>query len=215
MDSRERLHDPEEQLRAAFDAFKASLWTSVPCTVVSVDMAKQTAVLRPTIKSMVRQPDGTQKAVSLPLLQDVPMHFPSGGGVTMTFPVKPGDEALASISSRSIDGWHQSGGEQKQVDARTHDLSDAFAFVGFKSGPKALSNVSGDATQIRSDDGKQVISLKPGTGMTLTCEGVSIAMTSDGVAFTGGTVTHDGKNIGSTHKHSGITPGGALTGEPS
>lgn len=215
MDSRERLNDPEEQLRAAFDTFKASLWTSVPCVVESVNMAKQTAVLRPTIKSMVRQPDGTQKAVSLPLLQDVPMHFPSGGGVTMTFPVKPGDEALASISSRSIDGWHQSSGEQKQVDARTHDLSDAFAFVGFKSSPKALSNVSGDATQIRSDDGKQVISLKPGTGMTLTCEGVSMAMTSSGVAFTGGTVTHDGKDIGSTHKHTGIKPGGALTGEPS
>jgi len=214
MDLRERLHDPEEQFRAALDAHKASIWTSVPCVVESVNLANQTCVLRPTIKSMVRQPDGTQKAVSLPLIQDAPLHFPSGGGVTMTFPVKKGDEALAMISSRSIDGWQQNGGEQKQVDARTHDLSDAYAIVGFKSSPKALANVSSTGVQIRTDDGKHSFTVASGGGFTLDCDGTTFAFSKAGLAMTGGTITHDGKNIGSNHVHGGVVAGSANTAGP-
>lgn len=227
MDIRERLHDPEEQLRAALDAFKADLWTSVPCVVESVDLAKQTAVLRPTVKSVQRQPDGSLKSVSLPLLQDVPLHFPSGGGVTMTFPVKAGDETLAVISSRSIDSWHQSGGEQQQVDARTHDLSDAFAFVGFKSNPKALSNVSSTGTQIRSDDGATVVGVDPAAGVSVStnkrvniaaAQGVTIG-TGTGEAVITGTVRINGELIVngiafSTHRHTGVQTGGATTTGP-
>lgn len=34
------------------------------------------------------------------------------------------------------------------------------------------------------------------------------------LAIEGGTLTHEGKNIGSTHEHSGVTPGGGNTGAP-
>jgi hypothetical protein len=34
------------------------------------------------------------------------------------------------------------------------------------------------------------------------------------VAITGGKVTHDGKNIGATHIHGGVVPGGGLTDVP-
>jgi phage baseplate assembly protein gpV len=44
--------------------------------------------------------------------------------------------------------------------------------------------------------------------------GVSVNISSDGVAITGGKVTHDGKNIGSTHIHGGVVPGGGLTDVP-
>ncbi len=44
--------------------------------------------------------------------------------------------------------------------------------------------------------------------------GVTVEITSSGVAITGGKVTHDGKNIGSTHKHGGIERGGSLTDPP-
>ena len=33
-------------------------------------------------------------------------------------------------------------------------------------------------------------------------------------AITGGKVTHDGKNIGATHIHGGVVPGGGLTDVP-
>lgn len=214
MDIRERLHDPEESLRAMLDGLQAKMWTALPCVINSVDFGKQTASLQPAIKSIVRNPDGTTQAVDLPLLSDVPLHFPSGGGSTMTFPVKEGDEALVIFSSRPADAWHQSGGVQAQIDARMHDLSDGFALVGFKSSPKALSNVSSSSTQLRSDDGQHVVDLNPSTGLTLTSGGVSIAISPAGVAINGGTVTHNGKNIGDTHVHGGVTAGGSDTSTP-
>ena len=48
----------------------------------------------------------------------------------------------------------------------------------------------------------------------MTGSGGSGASIQGPLAVTGGTVTHDGKNIGSTHTHSGIQPGGSNTGAP-
>ena len=53
-----------------------------------------------------------------------------------------------------------------------------------------------------------------GSGETMQVGGVSVEITKSGMAITGGTVTHNGINIGSTHKHGGIRPGPAQTGTP-
>lgn len=160
MDIRERLHDPEESLRAMLDGLQAKMWTALPCVVVSVDDDGQHATFQPAIKSIVRNPDGSTTPVDLPVLTSVPMQFPNGGGVGMTFPVKAGDEAMVVFSARPLDAWQQSGGTQAQIDARMHDLSDGLAMMGFRSSPRALQSVNSDAAEIRTDDGNTVISLK-------------------------------------------------------
>lgn len=50
--------------------------------------------------------------------------------------------------------------------------------------------------------------------LTITVGGVTLAISGSGVAVSGGEVRHDGKNIGSTHKHEDVEPGLALTGIP-
>jgi len=232
MDLRERIGDIDEALQAALDGRQASMWTALPCTVVSVDLANQTCVLQPTVKAAVRKPDGSQEWVSLPVLQDVPLHFPGGGGVTMTFPIKEGDEALAVISSRPIDSWHQSGGEQQQTSARMHDLSDAMAFVGFRSQPRKLSNVSAESTQIRSDDGQTNIDLHPSNGIGLTTpqkvgisagNGLEMEINGgSGTATIKGTLVVEGDVIAGgaggvsllNHVHTNVEPGAGLSGPP-
>jgi hypothetical protein len=52
------------------------------------------------------------------------------------------------------------------------------------------------------------------SSFTIVCGGVTFAISSSGVAITGGTLTHNGKNIGDTHTHSGVTTGGGNTGAP-
>lgn len=214
MDARTRFDDLGEAISALVDAKLLEAQTSIPCTVVSVDYAKQTVVLQPTVKARIRQPDGSQKWIDLPQIPDVPLHFPSGGGATMTFPVKKGDEALGVFSGRNQDVWQQQSGDQSQADLRPHDASNAFAFVGFKSNPKALASVSQSSTQIRSDDGKQVIDLHPANGVTLTSEGVSMKVSKDGVDFTGGYIKHNGKRIDDSHVHTGVEPGAGLSSVP-
>src|SRR5206468_11453284 len=127
MDPRERFAGPEETLRAAFQGLRASMWTALPGYFVSFntdDPGNITAVVQPGAKGVVRDPAGNAAAVDLPVLPDVPVVFPSGGGCTLTFPLQPGDECLAVFASRCIDGWWQSGGSQLPVEPRMHDLAD-------------------------------------------------------------------------------------------
>lgn len=51
-------------------------------------------------------------------------------------------------------------------------------------------------------------------GVTITVGGVSMEITSGGVTYTGGRIEHDGKNIGTDHRHDEVMKGAALTGEP-
>lgn len=44
--------------------------------------------------------------------------------------------------------------------------------------------------------------------------GVSLTHTAAGIAITGGTITHNGKNIGDTHVHGNVMSGPANTGVP-
>ena len=50
--------------------------------------------------------------------------------------------------------------------------------------------------------------------MTIKVGGVNVEISNAGLAITGGKVTHDDKNIGSTHIHSGVVTGGGLTDVP-
>lgn len=163
MDSRARIDHVLEAIETMVEGKLAELHTSEHCRVVSYDPQKQTAVLQPTNKALIRQPDGSTEWVSKPQIPDVKVHFPSGGGLTLTFPIQEGDEVLAVMSSRSPDVWQQNGGEQQIVDTRLHDLSNAFCIPGFRSDANALPSVSTESTQIRTDDGETVIDFRDGT----------------------------------------------------
>ncbi|MFX3545021.1 Gp138 family membrane-puncturing spike protein [Ralstonia mannitolilytica] len=163
MDSRERWDDPEEALRVALDGLRSGLWTSMPGIIQSFNAGAVTATVQLAIKGIVHAPDGTARFVNMPLLVDVPVHFPRGGGCTLTFPVAKGDECLVVFAARCIDGWWQSGGVQAPMDPRIHDLSDGFAFVGFFSQATKIGGISTASTQLRSNDGATYIDLNPST----------------------------------------------------
>lgn len=200
MDQRENFAGPEETLRAAMRGMRAGLWTALPAYVVSYDPASVTAVLQPTIKGVLQKPDGSYEAVNLPLLPDVPVVFPRGGGATLTFPVSAGDECLVVFSSRCIDAWWQSGGIQLPMEPRMHDLSDGFAILGPQSQAKKIANISTTAVQLRSDDGQAYVQLNPSThrvdtitpGDVTVQAGGSATVTASGGITLNGTVTING-----------------------
>lgn len=185
MDVGVRYDDYTEAVLTVVEGRLANVHTAMPCQVVSVDFAKQTCVLQPLVKARILKQDGSQEWQSYPVITDVPLHFPSGGGVAMTFPVQAGDEALAVISSRSFDAWLQSGGEQQQVDLRMHDIGNAFALVGFRSNPNALENVPNDAVQLRTADGNTSITLK-GDEVTVKATNATHVVTPTSITATVG-----------------------------
>lgn len=177
MDIRARYEDVEEMIETALDGRQAQMWTAIPVKVVK-DSDGHTVSLQPLIKSVRLKEDGTREFIQHPVIDDAPVHFGGGGGVTMTHPIKQNDEGIALVMSRSIDVWHQQGDVQQQIDARMHDLSDAVYIPGIRSTPRKLTPApSTTSTQIRSDDGNHFVDLHPTNGVTVKS---SQAITSEG-----------------------------------
>lgn len=153
MDRRERSPDATTSMLAVLAGFKSELWTAMPGIVQSFNAAQKTCVVQPSLKARIQSQDDTRKWVSLPLLVDCPVHFPSGGGFTLTFPVTAGDECLVVFASRCIDAWWQQGGVQTQPELRMLDLSDGFCFVGISSLPSVTPAISTSGVELRSTDG--------------------------------------------------------------
>lgn len=160
IDRRERIADPEEILRIAMDGAQSKLWTALPGIIFSFDSDAMTCKVKPSIAAYVTDETGNTSEESLPVLNDCPVVFPGGGGATLTFPIKPGDECLVVFASRCIDSWWQLGGVRGQAEIRMHDLSDGFVLPGVRSQPRKFS-VSTTAAQLRSDDGAAYVEINP------------------------------------------------------
>lgn len=162
MDRRERTGDPIEAQRAALEGKQAEIWTALPSIIEGFDPVAMTVSVQPAIRGQVEGENGRTSSVTMPLLVDVPVVFPCGGGFSLTYPVKQGDECLVIFASRCIDGWWQSGGIGDAPDERMHDLSDGFAIVGPRSQARTLSPaVDADSVQLRTDDGAAHITMMP------------------------------------------------------
>lgn len=151
----------------SFDALSASLFAtmrvSLPGIIQSFDPDAVTCTVQPAIKGAEPNDSGEYVSMNLPLLIDVPVVFPRGGGCTITFPITAGDECLLIFSDRDTGFWWQNGGIQEPADQRQHDLSDAFAIIGPQSQADKIDNISTSTLQMRTDDGAAYIELDPAT----------------------------------------------------
>lgn len=191
MNREERLDDPEESLRLALESAQAQIWTAMPGVVTSVDLAKQTVSVQPTIQGTTEKPNGDTQNVNLPVLVDVPLMFPRAGGFALTFPVAAGDEVLVVFGCRCIDSWWQSGGVGAPAEARMHDLSDGFAILAPTSQPKKLENVSSTNVQLRDEAGTTFLEVQPGGKIKVTAV-TQIDVQAPTLNLKGGTVMNLG-----------------------
>lgn len=181
MDRRERTDDSVEANRAALDGRQAEIWTALPGIVESFDPVAMTVSVQPSVKGQVQDETGKSTAVNLPLLVDVPVVFPCGGGFTLTHPIKAGDECLVVFASRCIDGWWQGGGVGGAPDNRMHDLSDGIAIVGPRSQAGKLDPpVDTENVQLRTDDGQAHITMMPDYTIRAQNPAAEILMTPAG-----------------------------------
>ena len=209
MDRRELLNDSETALRLALDGRQSTMWTALPCIVTKVNLTKMTLEAQPAIKGTIETANGVFKSVNLPLLVDVPIVFPSAGGFTITMPIAAGDEVLVIFASRCIDAWWQSGGVQRPMEARMHDLSDGFAIPGPKSQPKVISNISSTGCQIRNNAGTSYVEISADGKIKLVSPSEiqitgNLKVSGDVVAGTSNPLTEISLL---THTHTSATPG--------
>lgn len=220
MDREQLLNDLEMSTRASLQGFQSTAWTAIPCIVQGVDFISMTLTAQPAIQGFRINQDGSTTFFNYPVLQNVPIVFPSCGGFTITFPIAANDEILVLFSARCIDSWFQSGGIQKPIDYRMHDLSDGFALPGIKSLPNVISAISASALQVRNDAGTAYIEISADGKIRLVSPS-EIDITGNlkvtGAISATGEVTAKSATVPvtlSTHVHTGVTVGGGSTGGP-
>lgn len=219
------MSDLAKLLRLAHQEQSRNMHVATPGRIVSYNSGAQTASVKPLIN---RKVNGADEVV--PVINNVPVIFPRSGGAFMTFPVAAGDGCLLIFCDRSLDEWKGGAGEIAPDDPRAFDLSDAVAIMGLvdqKSG--------GGSSDVVIHYGSSTLTIGPGS-ITMAAQSVTVDaptssfngnvaisgnlgvvgnMNSQGpLNITGSTVTHNGKNIGSTHTHSGVQTGGGTTGGP-
>lgn len=209
---------------------------TVTC-VVEVSTFGRTAIVSEGSTSVDRT---TKVDVMYPLILDAPVIFPRGGGCTLTFPVKEGDECLLIFTDRCIDFWWQSGDTQSVTRGRMHDFSDAFVIPGPQSQAKKISGISMTAAQLRTDDGTAFVEVSTSGDITATTQD-SMTVNAPNIILNGavtinGPLTQGKGEAGGTatllgplgvdndvtaagislqnHTHSGVQSGNNNTGKP-
>lgn len=145
--------------------------TCFPATIVSFNEDEQTATVRLVIEKFFSDLDANYIPEPIADIVDVPCHFPTGGGHSITMPVEEGDNCLVFFAQKGIDHWlydnaHTAGslrGKPSPQHIRQNSLTDALALIGFGSGilekSKVIKDFNPKAIEIRNRDRTQRISL--------------------------------------------------------
>ena len=229
------MSDMVKVMRAVIASELADVYTTLPGEVVAYDGTFVTA--RPALAKRLANGDSLPppQVVRVPVCW--PVGDVNGAQALISVPLKAGDAVKLSFSARALENW-LAGDNGPPDDPRQFDLSDAFASPLVRPGTMAADteNVSiqyGPATMKLSPAGDLTFQVKTWTvqaqqtifntpltvnGPLLYTQGMSgeggeggaSMRIRGGVAYEGGAITHNGKNIGDSHRHpyaGGITEG--------
>lgn len=116
----EVIQQPGQMDMVMKDVIMRDLHVAMPGHILTYNKSQQTATIQPAIREW-------RQSQNPPILQDVPVFMFAG----LEIEPKPGDGCLVVFADRCIDNW-TGNNLITPISARQHDLSDGFAFVGFK-----------------------------------------------------------------------------------
>ncbi len=121
-----------EIIRANNAALRAGLHTSMPGVIKSYNPLTKTADVLPVIKTPLYEPEtgAEDEAEELPVIPNVPVSFPRGGGWHLSFPLQAGDHVTLVFSESATGQWRESGEVSDPGDVRRHSLGYPTAFLG-------------------------------------------------------------------------------------
>lgn len=199
----------------------AEIFISLPAKIVSYDFATQKASVKPLIND--KYSDGKTKV--LPIINNVPVQFPSSQEAIVHYPINAGLEVTLLFSQRSLEEWLDNGGEVVPDDPRINNLTDAIAIVG-RLKPFGVPSLAENNDDFLIKFKNSKIVLKKNGDAEITATNVSIIATKttiNGDLEATGTIKAAG-NIESQadikasdksflgHIHSGVTSGSSNTG---
>jgi hypothetical protein len=199
-----------EIILTALGRASAGIRVAMPGKVISYDAAAQTVEVEPQLDAV--RPDGS--ADRLPVLPNVPVAFPRGGGFVMTFPLAKGDFVELVFQDFTLDKWRELGKVTTPDDLRAHGVMGAVAMPCSPYPTSGAFDADTDDLVIGTPGGT-VVHIQPGSGEI----NLGSKVAADFVALAA-KVKSELNSIRSAvngHEHAYASPGGPAitTGGPS
>jgi len=160
----------------------AKVRTRVPGVIQAYDASEQSCEVKVGIKR--RLEDGT--FFEDPVLVNVPVMFPQGGGFCMHFPLESGDPVMVEFCERSVDEWLLASSvitNAEPSDPRRFDVSDATVTAGLSifADPMPAAMAKTDAITIGVRSGDTRVEIKSSGAIDIISDGgTQISMALDG-----------------------------------
>lgn len=149
-----------ELLRDVISSRLADVHTSIPGRVVSYDASTQTADVEIVILRADQAETGEVVHEPYPVVPNVPVAWPSGGGYSLQLALTSGDGVWLVFSEAATANWRDTGDVSPPGDLDRHDLSYPIAIPGARhkgqtlpSTTSALLSVPGGGTFTVSSGG--------------------------------------------------------------
>ena len=145
-----------EVLSRVRERTSAGMRVCCPAKVVRWDPAKRQIDAQPLIQDVFEDEDpDTVWLEDKPVICNVPVVYPSGGGLSITFPLALGDPVLLVFADESLDKWLSVGGSTPldPLDERNHSVNDAIAIPGVRPFSSPGGAVAAGCVQIGTDGG--------------------------------------------------------------
>lgn len=158
--------------------------TTLPAKVVRYDATRCVVDAAPLVRAPVTDEAGVTTYTALPVVTNVPVEFPQGGGFRLTFPLAIGDTVRLSFHEASLDRWMHFGDEVDPRDPRRFALSDASAFPGIRAlaGSDAVVAASEDGCVLELIGGSAKLRLKAGGTVEIGTSGAEALAIASKVA---------------------------------
>ena len=153
------------------------------------------------VQPMVAQIDGDGTPTPHGIIHGLPYQVLQGGTSAIIMPPIVGDIGFAVFASHDISSVKANKAPSNPGSRRRHDWADGVYIGGI------LNGVPTEFIQFTNGGGITITT--PGT---LTINAPNVAINAN--IQTTGTLTNNGHSVGSTHEHSGVTPGSGNTGTP-
>ncbi len=151
MDPR-NTHTLAQVIAKALDARVADMHVCTPARVVAYDSAKQSVDVQPILRQAHVDETGARVPERLPVVTSVPVSFPGGGGMTITFPIAVGDTGMLHFSEASLDKWLTYGGNDVDPgDDRRFCMADGMFVPGLRDFAHARASAPADHVRIGRD----------------------------------------------------------------
>ncbi|HGO5420129.1 Gp138 family membrane-puncturing spike protein [Klebsiella oxytoca] len=189
----------------------------LPAEIISYDRQSNRATVRPLITRLTTTGERVERAT----VASVPVLALGGGDFGITFPLKAGDRGWIEASDRDISLFLQTDDTARPNTLRLHNFADGrfipdlmadYDLPAGHDGALVIQHKSGESALLL---GEKSLELKIGdTSITATENEIKLAAGGSSLVLGASGMTHNGKNIGSTHTHPGVLRGGDSTYEP-